>query len=54
MIQLPTNRTEIQNALQVFNNRLIEIEASIIEKNKDKNQSYEFLRPSKIPQSMNI
>ncbi len=47
-------KLEIKDALQVFNNRLAEIEASIIERNKDKNQSYEFLRPSKIPQSINI
>lgn len=50
----PEKELEIKNALQVFKNRLAKIEASIVERNKDKNQCYQFLQPSKIPQSINI
>jgi arachidonate 15-lipoxygenase len=46
--------SEIDISLKKFQNNLKEIEKAIEGKNKDRRQPYEFLMPSKIPQSINI
>ena len=44
----------IQAALQQFQNQLLEIEQTIEERNRNRPYAYEYLKPSRIPQSINI